>query len=197
MTKIDKQEQIRVVVGSENPVKIRAVRAVFGEYFPKCLVVGREVGSGVAEQPRSEGETRRGAENRAQAAVAAPQAAHAGGQASFGVGLEGGVCEIGGKLFECAWAAIVKRRDHNPSEADVAEVGWGGGLYFELPPQIAGRIRAGEELGPIMAELMQYDVKRSDGAIGVLSKGRLTRQAAYEQIVKMAILKFVSPEWWE
>ena len=71
----------------------------------------------------------------------------------------------------------------------------GGVLYFELPGKIAERIRAGEELGPIMQEYMKYDVKRTDGAIGVLTKGGLTRQQAYEQIVKSAMVKFVSPEW--
>ena len=44
---------------------------------------------------------------------------------------------------------------------------------------------------------MQYDVKRSEGAIGVFSKGKLSRQQAYEQIVTTAVLKFVSPEWFE
>ena len=75
--------------------------------------------------------------------------------------------------------------------------GLGGGLYFELPEKIASRIRDGEELGPVMEEIMQYDVKRSEGAIGVFSKGKLSRQQAYEQIVTTAVLKFVSPEWFE
>lgn len=184
---------MKIVVGSTNPVKVGAVRAVFEKYFPGCQVVGIKVPSGVGEQPMSEQETVQGARQRAYAALETDQ------EADYGVGLEGGVTEINatspswqgmhktGKLFECAWVAVVKR--------DEAKEGLGGGLYFELPDQVAKRIRAGEELGPIMEELLQYDVKRTDGAIGVFSKGQLGRQGAYEQIVTTALLKFVSPEW--
>lgn len=168
---------MKIIVGSTNPVKINAVRVVFEEAWSGCQVSGVEVESGVASQPMSEDETRRGAMNRAKLCVV---------NADYGVGIEGGVQEIDGKLFECAWVAVINKS---------GEVGMGGGLYFELPEKIARRIQKGEELGPIMQELMQYDVKRSDGAIGVLTKGMLTRQAAYEQIVKSAIVRFVSKEW--
>lgn len=170
---------MKIIVGSTNPVKINSVREVFRKYFPDCEVVGVEVLSGVGEQPTSEEETRQGASNRARSAL--------GNDANFGVGLEGGVCEIGGKLFECAWVSVVR-----PD----GEEGMGGGLYFELPKNIAERIRKGEELGPVMAEILKYDVKRSEGAIGVFSGGKLTRQKAYEQLVTQAILKFVSPKWY-
>lgn len=170
---------MKIAVGSTNPVKVRAVRQVFEEYFADVQIEGVEVETGIAEQPRSEEETRRGAMNRARAAL---------GDADYGVGLEGGVCEVDDQLFECAWVAVVDKK---------RVVGIGGGLYFEIPPKVAKRIRAGEELGPLMAELMKYDVKRNEGAIGVLSKGGLTRQQAYEQLVKQALLKFVSPQWWK
>lgn len=170
---------MKVVVGSNNPVKVAAVREVFVEMLGECEVVGVEVASGVSEQPISQEETIAGAKNRARKAMQ---------QGDYGVGLEGGVTEIDHKLFECAWVAVA-RTD--------GRLGLAGGLYFELPPKVASRIRAGEELGPIMAEYMKYDVKRTDGAIGVLTKGALSRQQAYEQIVKSALVKMVSPEWFE
>ncbi len=171
---------MRIVVGSTNPVKIYAVREVFAEYFPGSEVVGVAVATGVSEQPISEAETIAGAKNRALAALNSDPASE------YGVGLEGGVTEVDGNLFECAWVGVV-RRD--------GTTGLGGGLYFAIPPKVAQRIRGGEELGPIMEELMRYDVKRNEGAIGVLTKGKLTRQGAYEQIVKSALVRFVSPEW--
>jgi len=170
---------MRVLVGSTNPVKIEAVREAFIKYYPECEVVGVEVESGVAGQPMSEEETIRGAKNRARVAL------ELGGD--YGVGLEGGVTEIDGKMFECAWV-VVRSRD--------GVDGLGGGLYFELPPKVAEEIRAGGELGPIMAKVMKYDVKRTNGAIGVLTKDRLDRKSAYVQIVLSALVKFVSEEWY-
>lgn len=170
---------MRVGVGSSNPVKIGAVEGAFKKYWPECEVVGVEVSSGVDEQPRSEEETIRGAENRAKNCI---------GEADYGVGLEGGVCEINGEMFECAWTCVVDK---------FGNTGLGGGLYFELPKKVAERIKKGEELGPIMEEIMKFDVKRTSGAIGVFTKGQLDRKQAYVQIVLSALIKFVSPEWFE
>lgn len=169
---------MKVVVGSTNPVKVGAVEEAFRKYWPECVVGGLEVGSGVGEQPRSEQETIDGARNRAKACI---------GSADYGVGIEGGVCTIEGKIFECAWVCVVDKN---------GVTGLGGGLYFELPGKLATKIKAGGELGPIMEEIMKFDVKRTSGAIGVFTKGQLNRKNAYVQIVLSALIKFVSPEWY-
>ena len=184
---------IKIMVGSNNPVKVGAVEEAFRKYWPDCEVVGVEVNSGVASQPMSERETINGARQRAYAVLKADPTA------DYGVGVEGGVNTIDptspnwagarggkGKLFECAWACVVKRGGGE---------GLGGGLYFELPSKIAEKIQAGGELGPIMEELMKFDVKRTSGAIGVFTKGQLDRKAAYVQIVVSAMIRHVSPEW--
>lgn len=173
-----------IIVGSTNPVKVGAVREVFRKiYGEKVRVEGVEVKSGVGEQPMSEDETVRGAKNRARAVMRKTQ-----DKVDFGVGLEGGVVEIGGKLFECAWVAVKSKK---------GEEGLGGGLYFELPPKVAAKIRRGGELGPIMNELTGVeDVKKKMGAIGVLTKNNLSRQKAYEQIIWSAMVRFLSPEWY-
>ncbi len=195
---------IKVVVGSKNPVKVGAVEEAFRKYWPDCEVVGVDVASGVAAQPMSERETMNGARQRAYAALKSDA------QAEYGVGLEGGVTEFDptnpnwtglrggkGKLFECAWVCVVKNSPIPNSQILKSETneGLGGGLYFELPEKIAVRIKKGEELGPIMEELMKFDVKRTKGAIGVFTKGELDRKGAYVQIVLQALIKFVSPEW--
>ncbi len=101
---------MKVIVGSKNPVKVGAVREAFWQYYPECEVLGVEVDSGIAEQPMSEEETVQGATNRARAAL------KQGGD--YGVGLEGGVTEIEGVLFECAWCVVVDKK---------GKVGVGGG----------------------------------------------------------------------
>jgi len=174
---------MRIIVGSKNPVKVGAVAVIFKHYFPEVEVVGIEVKSGVAEQPKSEDETVRGAENRAKAALICEEGVE------YGVGIEGGYTEKDDHSMECAGVSIASRE---------GMIGLGGGLYFELPQKVAERIKAGEELGPIMDELTgTNNVKQKMGAIGIFSKGRLTRQQAYEQIVTQAMVKFVSPEWFK
>lgn len=181
---------MRVVVGSQNPVKVGAVEEAFRKYWPEIAVVGVEVVSGVGEQPMSEQETMIGARQRARAALEVDP------KADYGVGLEGGVTEIESKMFECAWACVVKRPADAPAMA--GEEGLAGGLYFELPRKISEKIRAGGELGPIMDEMTgEENVKQKGGAIGMFSKGRLDRRQAYVQIVLSALIKYVSSEWFE
>ena len=171
---------MKVVVGSNNPVKIGAVVDSFAQYYSDCDVVGQQVSSGIAEQPMSEEETVKGATNRAMAASL---------NGDFGVGLEGGVTMIDGVMFECAWCVVVDKDGRK---------GIGGGLYFELPKKVADKIKAGGELGPIMNELTGEDnVKEKSGAIGIFTKGRLDRKTAYVQLVTSALIKFVSPEWFD
>jgi len=171
---------LRIVVGSTNPVKVGAVAEAFRKYWSECEVVGIGVRSGVGEQPMSELETMRGARNRAMRCIR---------NADYGVGLEGGVCTIENKMFECAWVAIIDKD---------GKLGLAGGLYFELPANIAEEIRKGGELGPLMDKLTgKSNVKQGAGAIGIFTKGELDRKAAYVQIVLSALIKFVSPEWFD
>ena len=174
-------EIMKVVVGSTNPVKLKAVEEAFQTFFEEELeVVGKEVGSGVVDQPWGEEETRKGARNRAIRSLEK-------GKGDFGVGLEGGVTEVEGKLFECAWVVVKDRK---------GKEGLGGGLYFELPVKVAEKIRQGGELGPIMDELLQEkDVKKKSGAIGVFTKGKLTRKQAYVHLVLQALVKWGG--WYE
>ena len=47
-----------------------------------------------------------------------------------------------------------------------------------------------------MNELTGEDnVKEKMGAIGMFSKGELSRKSGYVQVVLSALIKFVSPEW--
>ena len=169
---------MKIIVGSNNPVKIGAVVEGFMQYYPDCEVIGKQVYSGISEQPMSEEETVRGATNRAVAALE---------HGDFGVGLEGGVTTIGGVMFECAWCVVIDKNGRK---------GVGGGLYFELPKKVADLISAGGELGPIMNKLTgEENVKEKSGAIGIFTKGKLDRKTAYIQLVTSALIKFVSPEW--
>ncbi len=167
---------MKVAVGTDNPVKCRAVRNVMRRLFPGAQVVSRQVPSGLPEQPFGDEDTRRGAVNRAHAARLAVHS-------DWGVGIEGGVVESEHGMMTCAWCAIEDRS---------GRVGIGGSTNMLLPEEVAGRVRAGDELGKAMDEFAKLtDVKRKMGAIGVMTKGLTDRQRAYEFIVKMAVVKFL------
>src|SRR5690606_3803546 len=91
-----------VTVGSLNPVKVAATRAGFAAVWPesKWTVAGHDVASGVSAQPMSNGESIRGARNRALRAL------EAGGTA-YGVGIESGLELIEGTWYSTGWVVIV------------------------------------------------------------------------------------------
>lgn len=168
-----------VVVGSQNPVKIAAARAGFGDLLGAAEFVGAAAESGVAEQPVGDEETIQGASNRARAALAAvPEAAMA-------VGLEGGVVEIDGALYCCAWCAVLERA--------TGRLGLASTGRCQLPPPVAQLIRAGMELGNADDLVFgRENSKQGEGAVGLLTRGRIDRTAFYAPAVTMALARFLN-----
>ena len=139
---MNKMPELRVAVGSCNPVKVEAVRRAFTAAFgsDRAIVVNAfDVASGVADQPFGSEETRRGASNRAKTA-AAIEGHH------FGVGLEGGVSEAdtSGRLECFALMAILRVADGREGSARTAT--------FLLPPRVT-RLLRGQEPGHPKMEL--------------------------------------------
>jgi inosine/xanthosine triphosphatase len=163
----------RVAVGSTNPVKLAAARAVITRVAPQAAVEAIAVPSGVRDQPFGDDETIAGALERARAARAALDA-------DFGVGLEGGVVEMpDGSMRTCAWAAVVSRSGRH---------GVGGSLAMPLPDAVAKLIRGGMELGHAMDALTgDTNTKHKGGAVAILTAGLVDRQAAYEVLVAYAL----------
>lgn len=163
----------RVVVGSTNPVKIGAARAVLQRLAPDVQVIGHAVPSGVPDQPWGDDETIRGALARAHGACALDDA-------ELGVGIEGGVVQLeDGNLRTCAWAAVVTRDGRE---------GVGGSLAMQLPARVAELVRGGLELGHAMDRVTgEHDVKRGAGAVGILTAGLVSRQEAYEILMAYAL----------
>lgn len=172
----------RIVVGSTNPVKINAVRAVFARVVPGAVVGGHAVPSSVRDQPVGDAETIRGATARAQGALAMTDA-------DVGVGIEGGVVhEADGSMRTCAWAVVATPEGRR---------GVGGSLAMPLPPPVAEAVRGGLELGDAMDRLTGgRDTKRGAGAVGILTAGLVDRQQAYETLVAYALAPFLTPEYW-
>ena len=180
---------MRVGVGSGNPVKQRAVERVLGSTEDHAIdkettgehAIDEEtteidavpVDSGVSEQPIGHAETIAGAENRAAAVLDA-------GRYDLGVGIEGGVADFGAidGLFLVMWAAV----------DDGSNVGRGAGPSLRLPEGIAARVADGEELGPVMDDVLDTTgVAKRGGAAGALTGGRVNRTDALATAVAGAL----------
>lgn len=169
----------QVAVGSTNPVKLAAVRAVLQRLEPRAHVDGIAVPSGVPDQPVGDDETIRGATNRAHAARAARDA-------DLGVGIEGGVVDTPHGMRTCAWAVVVTR-------AGNAHVG--GSLSMPLPDAVAALIRGGAELGHAIDQLVgTTNIKHGAGAVGILTEGLVNRMEAYETILAYALAPVLGPK---
>lgn len=170
-----------VAVGSTNPVKVGAVRAIVQKAWPQAQVIPLEIKSGVSAMPMSDEECIAGARNRAREALLVSEA-------DIGIGLEGGVNEDPQGLMLLGWVVAIDRNDRQ---------GVGGGARLPLPKRIARRVRQGEELGPLMDELLgQNNVKQRGGAVGALTNGLILRKQTFEIATAYALAPFVSPEFY-
>ncbi|WP_456421241.1 inosine/xanthosine triphosphatase [Thermococcus sp.] len=176
---------MRIAVGSTNPTKVLAVESVMGRIYGNVEVFGVEVESGVSDQPIGIGEITRGAINRAKRALKK-------GNADLGVGIEAGIYEFPGTLtgyLDIQVCAVA-------SPDGLVTLGHGPG--FEYPPVVIRRIlEEGVEAGIAMGELVNdLELKKKVGAIGVLSKGLLTRKELNETAVLMAMIPRLNLELW-
>ncbi len=162
-----------VVCATTNPAKIRAIlhafTAIFGE--GSCHIDAVSVESGVPEQPLGSEETRAGARNRvSNARLARPEA-------DFWVAIEAGIDE--GSTF--SWVVIENRQCKGEARS----------ATLPLPQVILQKVLAGEALGPVMSHYSGIDeIGRKEGAIGIFTAGKLTRESVYHQAVILALSPF-------
>jgi len=175
-----KQDSLLVVVGSTNPVKIGSVAAAVSLFWPDAEIIGQETTSGVSAQPMSDEEMRMGALERAR------QALDSRAEARFGVGIEGGVLDSEDGMWAYAWVLVTDR---------AGRVGRGQSGRFLLPPPVAALVRGGMELGTADDLFFgRLDSKRKEGAVGILSAGRISRQDLYQPAVTFALFPFLHTE---
>ncbi|MDR0523654.1 MAG: inosine/xanthosine triphosphatase [Candidatus Methanoplasma sp.] len=159
-----------VSVGSLNPVKVEAVRAVMERALGGARVTPEDVSSGVPEQPFGD-ETREGAVNRAERALKGH---------SMSVGIEAGAFETRDGLYDVQYCAILDDR---------GRLTIGTGMGFRYPDAVAELVRGGETVGSAMRLAYGGSVSgRGQGAIGFLSDGLIDRKELTEAAVKAAMV---------
>lgn len=172
---------LRVAVGSLNPVKVNAVRLALARACIPADVHAVAVPSGVPDMPIGYAEMAQGARQRAHNASVQLGT-------DWGVGLEGGVeFDESGAAWLYSVVAIVNRAAQRESLAR-------GGQIL-VPPRFAAQLRAGRELGMLMDELLgTSNIKQGQGAIGYLTNGLITREAALNDVFCRALAPLLHPE---
>ncbi|WP_200805800.1 DUF84 family protein [Edaphobacillus lindanitolerans] len=163
---------MKITVGSTNKAKVEAVRTALRSMEIEAEVTGTGTDSEVSAQPVGDEETMTGARNRAKAAASTVPG-------SVGIGLEGGVRELDGRLYICNWGALA---------LPDGTVFTAGGAQLPLPEEVAAPVRAGQELGPVMEQYsLQEDIRQTGGAVGVFTSGRVGRPDMFGHIVRLLV----------
>jgi len=174
---------IHVLVGSTNPVKIRATETAFRHFFETVAVQGHAVSSGVPDQPVND-DTFAGARNRVLELQEIDRQLQL--DSDYFVGIEGGIVQQFSRWFAFGGICIMNR---------VGQISYGTSSHFELPAATVGRLLRGEELGEIADEWTgAANSKQKGGAISYLTRGCVQRTELYVHGLIVALIPFLNPE---
>jgi inosine/xanthosine triphosphatase len=173
----------KINIGSKNIVKIESVREVICEYpdFSDSIIISVESQSGVSHQPKSMDETITGAINRSKGCFS---------ECDYSFGIESGLMKVpytksGYMDFTCC--AIF----------DGKNISLGLSPALEFPTK-ATKMMFDEDINITDALLKEGLTKNpelgsAEGALGVLTKGRVTRKDYTKQAIHMAMVHLENP----
>ena len=176
-------QKINVIVGSENPVKIKAIQDALSLYFPahKIIAEGVNAPSQVPAQPMTAEETRLGAVNRVNHCKTQYQA-------DYYAAIEGGIDRTQYGCFTFAFIVIDNGKNQSLNRS----------ASLPLPLSVYERLTHGEELGNVMDNLFnETNVKQKGGAIGLLTQQLATRGSTYEQAAVLCMAPLVNDALYE
>jgi inosine/xanthosine triphosphatase len=174
---------LTVALGSKNPVKLKATSQAFKILSKEIKVIGVEV-KDLVSQPIGIEQTIVGAVKRACIAVKMIR------EASYGVGIEGGLIEcpnISSGYLNGQVVAIVNRE---------FRLSLGLGPGFELPSKIVNEILLSKkELDKVAEEFVgEKDIGSKYGIIMSLTRGNLSRFDITRIAVTMALVPWLNPK---
>ena len=170
----------KVLIGSENAVKIESTRQSFSKFFKPVEIHGLSADSGVSAQPFNE-DTFTGAKNRAEHVKRINDEQEL--KANFFVGIEGGVLQLHNRYFQFTVIHILDQQ-HRES--------FGTTGMYELPNWIVEKLLTGTELAYIIDKLAQEsNTKEKQSASGLLTNGAVNRLSNYTQAITFALIPFL------
>lgn len=171
--------EMKINVGSKNKAKIEAVEEILKEYshLADAAVEGCDVKSNVPDQPKSIDETIHGAMNRARNAFASKDC-------DYSIGLESGLMKIPetktGYMDVCACAIY-----------DGKEFHLGLSSAWEFPAIFDPILNNDMDMARAVnhAGLTNNpSIGAAEGAIGIVTKGKLDRKEYTKQALRMALI---------
>ena len=184
-------------VGTQNKCKVAAVHAVAASIPPLAghNIMPFNVDSGIPDQPLTLDITRKGAINRAQAAYAeARKATATASQPIIALGIESGLFFPDGDTGRAFDVCVVMATEDGES------FNMGMSCAFEIPSSVMKFVNDGMDLSQACnAAGLTSDPKLGEngGLIGILSRGRVTRQQYTEQALQMALFFVENTELYE
>jgi inosine/xanthosine triphosphatase len=172
---------MKIVVGTKNQKKIDVSLRVFKSVLntEDVTVEGRNAQSRVPEAPYNQ-ETYQGAYNRAVEC-------YKEGGADYYIGIESGLAERYGNMFEEAWAVVIS---HDGTE----RVGYSSGLM--LPKTVVDRMNAGQKHNEIMAYFdKEFNLPEDNrDTWSRYTGGNISRQVSLEESLRNALIQAVYSE---
>lgn len=176
---------MKILVGSQNPVKLEATKEAFSAYFDTVEVTGIGVSSNVSNQPVDD-ETFAGARNRAFELKRIDEARDF--NAEFFVGIEGGIKKLFHRWFTFGVMCIMD---------STGRTGYGTAPFFELPSSITEKLlkQDGTELGDAIDSLIGgKNTKEKQGAVGYFTNGVVDRKRYYVDGLLVALIPFLNTD---
>lgn len=170
---------MKVIVGSTNKAKVEAVEEILREYphLAAAKVTKTDVSSDISAQPKSLEETVRGAMNRARNAF------H---DSDYAIGLESGLMEVpytkSGYMDVCACAIYDGKEFH---------IGLSSGWEFPDKRITESILLEGIDMSQAINKFgltKSETVGSEEGAVGILTKGRVDRKAYSKEALRMALI---------
>lgn len=169
----------KIIVGSKNQIKVEAVREILEDYphLAGSIISEEDTSSGVDDQPKSIEETVTGAINRAKNCFK---------DCDFSIGLESGLIIVpytkGGYMDVCICAIYDGKDIH---------LGMSSGWEFPDPKIMDSIVKEGLNMSEAVNKAgitNDVNIGSKEGAIGILTKGRVTRKEYTKQALRTALI---------
>lgn len=172
---------MKIIIGTKNQKKVDILLSVFRTilHVEDIEIIKHDAASGVPEAPHNE-ETYQGALNRATACRNIDSA-------DYYVGIESGLVERYGNMFEEAWAVIIASNDDH-------YIGYSSGLL--LPNVVQKRMKNGDKHNEIMAHFDTLFNLPDDNrdTWSRYTGGAMSRQVSLEEAIRNALIQTVETE---